>query len=536
MKFRVLQLWWRGHIVIRGLPEVFYFLVFHNKEVHKVFELDHNPIERFDQMAVTVRTKDKLLTKDRGQIPADNPLNPHEEIPIIFRTLDKGPVEIHEDELTVKGLFKGKKLKGAFLLKRDSPRVDMWTWMKTETTESEYAPVAPSGKILGKPLKPKVILDAFKKPIVVDRNYVFLTNPDRITRGDFDLIIRAVPNAWYDRPVHFRLFRAILDKHPDLAFRVHLLTDPRGPFTDFIPVYDLVLVPAQPEIIRMSETWYEATLQYHEPVDELDFTPHFDLRIDVPQRPGLIKIVLINNPQDYKTVYGYVEHCPDKAWLKKEGLVQLNDILSKVTIIDRGKVQILEETREHLLLKINMEKLKGTFEINKINLRWKWMAVEEKICEAFNWARRFMIDRRDEDRLWIRGIAVFPTCSLNDKCYSREEIKRMMRTAIEKPIRVNHGKPPYQNLIIGKVIDAEEEEGRGEFIGVITNKAWINRILKMKPEERKLSISGRPREEIRKDGETYPVGIVIDEISILVPPETPGIPETTFQTWTDGWA
>ena len=161
--------------------------------------------------------------------------------------------------------------------------------------------------------------------------------------------------------------------------------------------------------------------------------------------------------------------------------------------------------------------------------------VEDAIRESFRWAQQYKVLKSDSENLWIRGVALLPGCSLNQRCYTKEEIKKMARTAIGKPIMVNHGEHPYENLVIGVIEDAEEEGGQLEFIGRITDKEWIKRILNMPEDLRVLSVGANPREVIERDGKKIPKGLIIEEISIVVPPALPGVPETKFQVLLDGW-
>jgi len=632
-KFQFKRLWWRGPVVVRGQPQIFYVLILHDGSIHKAWHFSVNILKMLEEASVDGESldmeeffreycplaverilesvqcveipeehvKDNALLKDSGSLPPEHPLNPNKELDLNFDTLDKGAALIigEEKDQFYRIEFQGKLLKGLYVLFRQAPGSVMWKMDRAELPhpkeriESEemekhfvgksqfvlhkhygegikthwdirilaegrllefniyknpmemdkneealagrkycedlswfivegqgiekivndlvtkidvldrgsaevlsnddlqatfilegghfqghyqwskhsgtikrlstsveevqdkvkerqvYAPVPPSGKVLGPIIQPGQVADSFKHPIVLQDNFIFIANPDRETKGDIDIFIRA-PMAvlkdedfnrmtreeliatiqyyksqlklfddWYNRALHFRLYRAVKAQHPDLLKRLHISNDMRGPFTSYLPVYNLVLVPAEQSIIRMS--------------------------------------------------------------------------------------------REQ---------------------------VESSIMEAFRWAKKYEIDQeltRTRDGLWIRGQALFPVCSLNRRCYSREEIKKMARTAIGKPIMVNHGDPPYEGLIIGRIEDAEEEGGKLEFIGVITDKEWIKRIEAMNPEERKLSIAANPREVIRKRGREYPVGLVIDEISIIVPPAEPGVPKAHFEVLKNGW-
>jgi len=609
VKFQVKRLWWKGPVVIRGTPRIFYVLLFHNGKVHYAWHFTKNPVDVFGEEVEELTTEEFLesyccgflegvmeqalavplepemyedgeLLKKEGSLPPEHPLNPNKELDLHFDTVDEGTAIIIAEERGRFYRFKmqGKQLKGYFSLMREDPHSKMWKlarstppspseealetefvlhkhyngvephwdirlkvgdrllefniyrdplemgrgdeakanrkvckdltwfikqgqgidrkvagkWTKIDVidtgkakilldtgdevlfsvdgeklkgrwlwrrqsgairkvsavAESNYAPVARSDKNLGGVIRPIDVKPAFQKPILLQDNYVFIANPERETKGDIDIIIRA-PIAyfdeeenlekkskeellgllkvcmerfrelddWYHRALRFRLSRAVKAVKPELYDRLHISHDPRGPFTNYLPLYDLVLVPSQ---------------------------------VDKP----------------------------------------------------------IQMSREE---------------------------VERLIQESFKWAKRYDIDHSSEEELWIRGVALFPQCSLNQRCYSREEIKKMARTAIGKPIMVNHGEPPYEGLKIGVIEDAEEENGQLEFIGRITDPEWVKRIKETPKDERWLSIGAQPRDVALKAGKEYPSGLIIEEISILVPPAKPGVPKAHYEVKGEEW-
>ena len=611
-KYAVKRCWWKGQVVVRGMPQIFYVLLFYkDKKIHSAWHFLPKPIierleeyigmsieeflsckcqEVWEQIQEQIQTvplepetyEDGKLLADSGELPVGHPLNPNKRLPLHFDTIDSGEAELIASDANVfyRWRLKGKLMKGIYVLKRDSPHSELWTWNKSElptpeeavtpshpfvlhkhygevethwdirikmddhllewnvyadplemgrgdeakarqktcsdlswfitegehikkmvadketyidvidkgearirvktdeetvfsldgekihgtfrylsktetirkisaVAEQQYAPVPPSGKNLGKEIRPGIVLDAFKKPIKLQDAYIYLANPERVTHGDVDIFIRApmavlkddkldkmsreelvelvkyyktqlhLMHDWHYRALVFRLMRAVKAKHPELVDRLDIRHDMRGPFTTYIPLYDLVLVPCEKQ----------------EPIE----------------------------------------------------------------------MSVQE--------------------------------VERQIRESFRWAKRYNIDqlKSTDKELWIRGEAVFPTCSLNQRCYTREEIKKMARTAIGKPIMVNHGEPPYEGLRIGIIEDAEEEEGKLEFIARITDPEWIKRIKEMPEDERWLSIGAEPRESEERQGKIYPKGLVIEEISILVPPAKPGVPGARYEVKLDTW-
>ena len=174
-KFQLKRLWWRGQIVVRGMPRVFYILLIHNKKIHSGWHFTRNPIrtlgfETVETVQEYLEQEDKLLEcpcileqvmqvvqipltdlssdllKDKGTLSPEHPLNPNEEIPLYFDTIDKGTVRvIAEDKDAFYRLeLKGKHLKGIFALQRTSPSSPMWKFRYSElpqpkeTVETEF--------------------------------------------------------------------------------------------------------------------------------------------------------------------------------------------------------------------------------------------------------------------------------------------------------------------------------------------------------------------------------------------------------------
>ena len=605
VRFAFKRLWWKGQVVIRGAPQIFYVLIFHDgervisgwhftkniirdivkekedatlDEALEAFSAEHLASKLVEEWQTVQLPEeyigDNLLVKPSGKIPVGHPMNPNKELEISFDTLDEGAAVMIAEEPDRFYRFKleGKVLKGLFVLARQSPSSKLWdfkpaelprpkeqlselakpaerefvlhwhylkegSWMephwdirikmdgyllewniyedpaklgsgdmvfarqkrceeldwfitegkevrkdihgmptfidvveagKVEVQDNhyefkgsilkgrfiynpeskslikeevEYAPISTSGKNLGPELTPMVVASAFRNPIKLQDSFVFLANPERKTTGDIDIFIRApvavlpeesyegmskeqlierisyyrqqvkLMDDWYNRALRFRLYRAVKSFNPELLERLDIRNDFRGPFTPYMPLYDLVLMPSDRRIVKMS-------------------------------------------------------------------------------------------------------------------------------LESFSWAQRYEVDLDRYERtgeLWIRGVALSEGESRNLRKYSREEIQKMARTAVGKPITVNHGEPPYEGLVIGTVEDAEEEEGKLEFIAKITDREWIERIRNMPPEVRHLSIGAVPREVKVEDGKEVPEGLVITEISIIVPPAEPGQLSTGFQVKVDGW-
>lgn len=113
-----------------------------------------------------------------------------------------------------------------------------------------------SGKEIGEEIQLADVLKFFGKPIMLLREFVSLVGglPSRgATKGDVDLLIKKDHEEMIDIPIQFRIIRAI---DPSLWDRIHWSYDTfHGPFTNFVPLYDLWLVPSERsgEVIRMAE-------------------------------------------------------------------------------------------------------------------------------------------------------------------------------------------------------------------------------------------------------------------------------------------
>jgi len=120
--------------------------------------------------------------------------------------------------------------------------------------ESPYAPIAHYGEILGETITLREVLEAYEKPIVLKRPYISIVGGIAnwgSTQGDIDRL-------WSDpkyikeihQPIIFRLGRAA-PKFAD-RFQDHWVGEYGGPFTNYIPLYDLVLVPSKlRQLVRM---------------------------------------------------------------------------------------------------------------------------------------------------------------------------------------------------------------------------------------------------------------------------------------------
>jgi len=123
--------------------------------------------------------------------------------------------------------------------------------------KQELAPVNPSGAGAGKP-KARVedIFKYFNQQIILHKGAVVFTG-GVINNGesdnDLDVLARIPSIDELLRRLYFRLIRSLPEGHP-LKESLHLIgNDPSGPFTSFIPAYDLALIPGDMKVIRMSQ-------------------------------------------------------------------------------------------------------------------------------------------------------------------------------------------------------------------------------------------------------------------------------------------
>jgi len=131
-------------------------------------------------------------------------------------------------------------------------------------SDSKFLPVPSEGKKTGKTFKLDDVLECFNKPALI-RELVYLVG-GTVVRGegnDVDVVIRAgdFPPALTEA-ILFRLFRAF-SSHFNIPYDetpkyLHITINDYGPYTDYIPLFSLALVPRQPvRIFRMSQRGME---------------------------------------------------------------------------------------------------------------------------------------------------------------------------------------------------------------------------------------------------------------------------------------
>lgn len=124
------------------------------------------------------------------------------------------------------------------------------------------------------PIELRQVTELYGKPIVLARDIVRLvgsTVNEGSSRNDVDMVIK--DTALSETVAHVLRFRLGRAAPPDLSERLSFHSSdefPAGPFTDHVPLYDLVAWPRSPEIIRMRA-----------PVAKQD-----NPLLDLPEQPG----------------------------------------------------------------------------------------------------------------------------------------------------------------------------------------------------------------------------------------------------------
>lgn len=142
--FLLRRLFWKGPTVVRGLPKFIFSLIWvEDGKVREIkFEDDANPLQRFKRgegIGARVEAlrnrppdgkspKDWLDFPDDKPIPAAHPVNPNKKLPMFAERVDKGKLQIlSERDIVITLQAKGKEMKGPFILRRSTPKDDIWT-------------------------------------------------------------------------------------------------------------------------------------------------------------------------------------------------------------------------------------------------------------------------------------------------------------------------------------------------------------------------------------------------------------------------
>lgn len=108
----------------------------------------------------------------------------------------------------------------------------------------------------GRPVSVEEVLVYYSQPIMISKGFITIVGGSVErggTKNDIDILIK-LPNGTPDTVVHpikFRLGRAL---PRELAERIQFHLDTyHGPFTSYVPVYDLVLVPSDFKLVEMAD-------------------------------------------------------------------------------------------------------------------------------------------------------------------------------------------------------------------------------------------------------------------------------------------
>lgn len=197
-------------------------------------------------------------------------------------------------ELDRRGLANGDAPAIAHLLKQDDDDMDLGP--------RETAPVHPGSDGQEVQVDPDDALYAWEKPMVLRSPAVSVVGSictQNHTRADIDVLLHGPLSDELRHVIEFRLGRAL---PPELSNRLQVHPDILGgPFTDYLPVYDLALVPSQHprQVVRMSAD--ESLLEWIGPGDvaELDDVEKKTQTDDVPGK-------------SFFTGYGFLARFKDK--------------------------------------------------------------------------------------------------------------------------------------------------------------------------------------------------------------------------------
>lgn len=151
-RFLLRAVFWRGQLVVRGLPVLHYDLMIEREDgpVEKLtFTGGENPVDALAAGAggiAAVRSEVRSSNLPPGaddpaawlepkklELPPGHPENPTKELPLFVEPVDHGPATvIHDGPTSFKLELKGSKLDGVFVLTRGSPSDEVWVLRRSE--------------------------------------------------------------------------------------------------------------------------------------------------------------------------------------------------------------------------------------------------------------------------------------------------------------------------------------------------------------------------------------------------------------------
>lgn len=140
VKYIVRRNWWRGQIVVRGMPVQYWDLLIDSGKAHlDGFRLESDPLikEKLERGIPAVYRKItggppkgggfKDWMTFEGEIPPGHPENPNKRIPAHKKIIDRGTANwIEESDMFHQFRFDGKGLSGLVVIKRESPGANIW--------------------------------------------------------------------------------------------------------------------------------------------------------------------------------------------------------------------------------------------------------------------------------------------------------------------------------------------------------------------------------------------------------------------------
>ncbi len=150
-KFLLRRHWWRGQFVVRGMDVDHFDLVLDKggKCLDEFAGMMNNPLEkpegvnciRHDYCTGTPKGKpNKEWMNFFGEIPSNHPEwgNPNKRIPAFMEKIDSGSVDIALDSSNfVSFVFHGSKLKGYWIVRRESSKSVNWVFSKSEESKEK---------------------------------------------------------------------------------------------------------------------------------------------------------------------------------------------------------------------------------------------------------------------------------------------------------------------------------------------------------------------------------------------------------------
>ena len=138
-KFRLIHVFYLSpKKQIRYTPKETWYLFIDSKTLPVKAVFDSNPTEFTKLVSVVEKKFDKKLMKEVGKLPPSSPLNPNKQLEATSQIIDSGKVNIlNHDNHFISLWFKGKKIKGYYVFKRERPNGNIWIFSKSKLPNTE---------------------------------------------------------------------------------------------------------------------------------------------------------------------------------------------------------------------------------------------------------------------------------------------------------------------------------------------------------------------------------------------------------------